>query len=187
MKDVKHNSKIMIESYHATDKTCCESIEKDGFKIRANEKHWITNGVYFFLDYSHAEWWARQEHKNFGVKISEPAVIKVNILEEEKKICDSRKLNDYISLHREYLCFRKNLMQKGGVKNGTRLNKLNCAFFEFYKKKHKTNVFIIGFDKTQEKNDELAQGMRMPYVEYQMCVCSSNVINILGKVVRNDE
>ncbi len=43
---------IISEAFHGTDMKFVESIIKHGFTCKQNDSHWLSNGIYFYLDYS---------------------------------------------------------------------------------------------------------------------------------------
>lgn len=193
MKNIELSDEVSIYGYHGTDRDCCEGIEREGFKIQKNSEHWITDGVYFFLDYSHAKWWTEQSHDKFGNTIKNPTVIKALVLANSFHVCDTRTYDDYQNLCEWYGEFRDYVQDK--LVKGTKLPELNSAFFRWIQLSHGIKVFIIGFDKTMRKvvfkevhdfyykcHKKTPYQFRIPYVEYQMCVCDTDLITIEGKM-----
>lgn len=61
--------KTIFVGYHATSAHAGRLIEKNGFKIRKDNKHWLGNGIYFFKDnpdfdsYGDAKKWFEKMNK----------------------------------------------------------------------------------------------------------------------------
>ncbi len=183
MNIISEKSECKIQGFHGTDLDCISKIDTEGFKIVSNESHWIANGVYFFLDREKAENWTQIQHQQFGVKIYTPVVIEVTIdYKDKKNLCDLRNHEDFMCIKNRYNEFMNHIFKKGVIKD-SRVEIINNVFFEWVKQIDGFKVFIVGFDKTSNRDaasEQIKKKMKIPYVEYQMCVCDIDYINIKG-------
>lgn len=168
-----------IIAYHGTDEQYVNDIINNGFKYHQNEKHWLGNGIYFYLDYALAEWWATSPTSNFGNQIKKPTVIKAKIISNPINTIDTRILDDYMYLLELYDEFFNELCQKGTVVNSISKEQLRCMFFDWVHSQFEgIEIFIAGFEKNKKHNNanDLKYQFKIPYVEYQMCVFDNDLI-----------
>ena len=132
---------INTTAYHGTDKKYLNNIISKGFEIKNNDKHWLGNGVYFFIDYSLAEWWATNKHKDFGHNITEPTVIEVELTYKQDDIVDLKVLKDYNWIIEQYNDFHKKILEMGTKK--IKIEKLRCVFFDWLKNEFDLKLIIV--------------------------------------------
>lgn len=170
-----------ITAYHGTDNKYLHSILNNGFQCKTNDEHWLGNGVYFFIEYHLAEWWAMNEHKDFGKNITNPIIIEVNISSSKDTIVDLRILDDFNWIAKKYDEFQDVIFQYGSTSNNKiDYRKLRCSFFDWINKSHGKKIIIGGFQKNNCNyiNNKLPTQFRLPYIEYQVCVYDNSIINI---------
>lgn len=95
MKEVEFNA------YHGTDQKCLHNITIDGFKCKENDEHWLGNGIYFFIEYDLAKWWALIKHSKFGNNVDTPVVIEVELSCDSDDIVDLRVLENYNWIYKQ--------------------------------------------------------------------------------------
>ena len=172
-------------AYHGTDEKNIPSIMKNGFKCKSNPKHWLGNGIYFYLDYDRAKWWSSSPTSLFGTgeENKNPAVIKVRICVDPEKIMDTRIRQDYNDLNEMFKEFFQEATEGGIVKDHIDNNQLRCSFFDWVHLNYGIDVFIAGFNKTKKR--DLSDKFKIPYIEYQMCVFDNNLITY-KELVKDD-
>lgn len=170
-----------ITAYHGTDNKYLHSILNDGFQCKTNDEHWLGNGVYFFIEYELAKWWATNEHKNFGNTITNPIVIESEITYDRDYVIDLRLLEDYNWIYQQYCEFHHYLLENGADKITGK--KLRCAFFDWLREEYDVQLTIAGFNKKHSSylNGKL-YNFNIPYIEYQVCVYDNSICSIKGVV-----
>lgn len=170
--------------YHATDYKVTAKIEKDGFFCKPNKEHWLGNGIYFYRDYSLAEWWGTNPTNKFGTGISTPAVITCEIDESEHKILDLLRLEDYKIFCDEFEDIFLPLYSKySDRKEIPDWKQVRCAFCDFMASVHKYDIIVGNFDKPDQPyqpkdTGELFKTFMLTYTEVQICVFDSRIIKI---------
>lgn len=169
-----------ITAYHGTDEKYLRDIMNNGFIVKHNPKHWLGNGIYFFLDYDIAKWWSHSPTNLFGTgeKNKKPVVIKVKVCSNPEKVLDTRIFDDYkelLDLYKEFF----NELTKGTISDSIGKEKLQCMFFDWVHSNYEIEIFIAGFDKTKtnsRNSNSLKYNFKIPYIEYQMCVFDNRLI-----------
>lgn len=183
---------ITYEVYHGTSRTNANVIVKQGFKITHNEEHWLGYVAYFYLEIDLAEYWARNQHQNFGTKSStmDPAILKACLRVTPSSVIDMRILGDYNDLkkmYREFFNECKEALTKHGligeIKSQNTANKLRCAFFNWVNQNYEVEVVIGTFQKkskyiiyNDDKTEQMWDTMRTPFIEVQVCVFDPKLI-----------
>lgn len=170
-------NKIIV--YHGTDAQYANDIIKNGFKCKTNKEHWLGNGIYFYLDYNTAKWWANTPKVKFGSQIKNPIVIKAKINSNRNNTFDTRIYDDYMYLLELFEEFLDKLCKNGKVNNHISIDRLRCMFFDWvYSEFEDIEIFIAGFEKRKECNNsnDLKYKLKVPYIEYQMCVFNNDLI-----------
>lgn len=192
--------KVAIEAFHATDMVNAMQIIENGFTYKPNKSHWLGNGVYFYLDYSLAEWWSTNPSKSFGARIKIPTIIKCQLFSNTDRILDLRKLADYHNFVKIYI---DDFMPK--VFNGTidldipnvndlgsnnrdnlnfnseTLKILRCAYCDFLSAQYEVDLIIGTFNLPNQpylpKNYGIGfELFSLNYIETQICVFNQDII-----------
>lgn len=178
---------MKITCYHATDRACAVDIIQNRFLIKANMEHWLGDGIYFFTDKCLADWWLKNPSGKYGVKITNPVIVKTTIDIPKEQVLDLRNLDEYtetINDLKKYFgrMFAVNVSDLSRVPINWK--QLQCAFFNYYKEyKHKT-LIIGSFDSEEQpyrngNNGNVLDFSDLQYVETQVCLQESaqNYIN----------
>jgi Poly(ADP-ribose) polymerase catalytic domain. len=183
---------ILLEAFHGTDMKYVENIIKHGFLCKQNDSHWLGNGIYFYLDYSLANWWTTNPTNKFGVKITDAAIIKCQIEVSENDILDLRKLSDYqtfVNIYRDdFLPF----LQEGSLKNANHKNhyvnikKLRCTYCDYLNLYYNYKMIIGTFHLPKQpympsKYGKLYRKFDICYIESQICIFDQSII--INKVI----
>lgn len=174
--DVKH---MRFLAYHGTDRERAEKILAGAFRVKANDEHWLGNGVYFYLDSSLARWWTTRPTRKFGEDVHTRAVLEC-ILEPPGRILDLRKLDDYRWFVEEYAQVIDYLTEKTHVERSS-FKKLRCAFCDYLYKQYRFDLIVgtfhlpeqpyLDFPRTPDFNQ-----LQLSYVETQVCVFNQAAI-----------
>lgn len=170
-----------IVGYHGTDEDIAESILTGKFLCKKNDEHWLGNGVYFFTDYSLAEWWTTNPTKKFGSTIKKPAIIKCTMEVEESNICDLQVLSDFLEYNRIYNEeFLPKLVKKNSQED-LKIKKIRCALCDYIQELFRVRAIIGNFDEPQQPYlpESYKRGflrLRLPYIETQICVFDQDII-----------
>lgn len=163
------------EVYHTTDASNVCEILANGFKYNKNDRHWLGDGFYFFLDKKLADDWATKDIRRYG-KINSPSCIKCIVEVDENNLLDLRFLESYNYAKKYFQKFIKEISGKNDIKNANR-EILRCLFFNYLKRAEEIYCIIAHFseknnftNKIELNNEELFQNMRIPYIETQMCI-----------------
>ena len=127
----------MLTLYHGTDVVAAKKIASDKFEPKPNPCHWLGNGIYFYFDKSLAEWWTTNPSSKFGCRVSEPALLKVEVEIDETEILDLRRFDTYVEIANEferfftqlYIPFHRETISEMQIK---------CLFFDWYFLSNKT-------------------------------------------------
>lgn len=167
------------EVYHVTDKANTEKIIRDRFIYKPNDKHWLGDGIYFFIDKDLAKKWAEQDIKGYG-DIENPSYIKCIIEISSEKVLDLRFLDDYNFIKDCFSEFMENIKGRVVFKNCNRF-KFRALFFNYIKKKCEIQCIIAYFserNKLSENTDYNKEfnNLKVPYIEVQMCLSRNKYI-----------
>lgn len=169
------------EVYHATDTSNVSNILSNGFVYKANDRHWLGNGFYFFFDRELANRWAIQDIKGYG-KITSPSCIRCIVEVDEDRVLDLRFLENYNFVKKYFQTFIESFVGRLDIKNAGR-EKLRCLFFNYLKKKNDIYCVIACFnernnlaEETGYENERIFKEMKIPYVETQICVSRNECI-----------
>lgn len=176
---------ILIEAFHGTDKKYADIIIKSDFKCRRNRKHWLGNGIYFFIDFALAKWWTTNPTRKFGVTVANSAIIKCTIKAKSNEVLDLRKLEDYrrfVDIYRsEFLPFlfegSIEVMDNRTLDTGI----LRCTYCDYLNIYHRYKLIIGTFylpDQPYMPSDygKFFEYFSISYIEHQICVFDQTVI-----------
>lgn len=175
---------MSLKLFHATDESRVQSILKGGFVYKPNDEHWLGNGIYFFLDYDLARWWSTNPSKKFSVKISEPAILCVDLTISSDDTLDMNLLSGYLNCLDAYDRFEKEMLMTLEPEIQHSLKKLRCAFFDTVFKASNIKAIIGSFAHEDQrylktKPDSIITQLRLfdlPFVEKQVCVRSGVIM-----------
>lgn len=185
------DTNICLEAFHGTDNRYVASILKSGFICKPNKQHWLGNGVYFYMDYSLAQWWTTNPTRKFGSNINNAAIIKCNIQTKNKYVLDLRRLKDYtkfVDIYRnEFLpfLFRGELSSIDNEVIDTKT--LRCTYCDYINIKYKYKLIIGTFYLPNQpympaECGEFFDTFNISYIESQICVFDQSVIISKEKV-----
>lgn len=179
---------MLIEGYHGTDYLIAQKIAQDSFVFKYNEEHWLGNGVYFYLDFSLAEWWTSKPSKKFGADVYKPAIIKCSLSIDEDEVIDLRKLKDFLEFSKIYKNDFLPEVFSGriachGVNGNSIFNtkKLRCTYCDYLKTQYEIRAIIGTFHLPEQPYliEDYGDGFKrfdISYTETQICVFDQNII-----------
>lgn len=174
---------INFFAYHGTDLERAKEIVKSDFIYKHNSKHWLGNGVYFYLDYSLAKWWTTNPSKMFGTKINTESIIQVEIEIDENDILDLRILEDYKEFSDIYYNEFIPEIDTGilGEINSHNYKKVRCSFCDYLKNSYDLKCIIGNFDIPSQryipnKCRKLSDYLKLHYIETQVCLFDTQLI-----------
>ncbi len=169
-------------AYHGTNKQCADQITQNGFQCKENDEHWLGNGIYFYLDWNLAEWWAKTPKKDYGTSPRDPVVIQADIDAHDGNTIDTHNLDDFNWLGKQFEEFKKIYFGTGTVMSKKyKEPQVRCAFFDWLHSEFEcADVVIVGFQKNNATyiSASVPYEFHMPYIEYQVCVFSTDLIKI---------
>lgn len=186
------NNIVSIMGYHGTCSKFKESIENNGLdpaKVKYRENHWLGQGVYFFEDYSQAEWWANDTSGKPYNAGSFPMIYKSNIEAESNKVLN---LDDNNEVDKFFSCILRYISEiesdlRGRYPIFTPEN-FRAVYFDYYKIQNNISVIIYTFPKDSVKyaslrnwkdlkiQKDLAKALGIYYGEKQICVSKKECI-----------
>ncbi len=151
---------------------------KKGFVHRQNPEHWLGNGIYFYFDYSLAEWWATKPTRRFGHEIKNKCILTTTLSINRDKILDLRRLEDYQDCVFAFHTFNSKIVPRLEEDTIHNRDKLRCAFFDWLFDAYTIDCIIGSFThdgkaylNTMPFADlERLKIFDLPYVETQICV-----------------
>lgn len=167
---------MIITCYHATDRVCAKDILNNHFIMRANPKHWLGNGIYFFLDKKIAEWWATGPCKHFGVKMTDSVIVKVKMDIPDAYVLDLRNSEEYGNMSQALGKYYKSIFKaKKGLSGCICWDVIQSAFFNNYRDEITKCVIIANFCSDQQpytKNFDqtILKYINLRHVETQICI-----------------
>lgn len=178
----------MLTLYHGTDATVAKKIASDKFVPKPSPCHWLGNGIYFYFDRSLAEWWTTNPTSKFGCRVSEPALLKVEVEINETEILDLRKFDTYVEIANEferfftelYIPFHRETISEMQIK---------CLFFDWYFLTNKNIKMIIGdfysLDQPYFEHNErdFYEHTNLLFGETQVCLKTEHQNIIVSKEV----
>lgn len=173
---------MILEVYHGTDLSNAKRIVKTEFIYRYNKKHWLGNGIYFYLDLSLAEWWTTNPSEKFGVKVKDAAIVKTILEIQDNNLLDLRKLSDYTEFTELYFNEYIPLLNSGVFDIAiTNRKQIRCSFCDYLKRQYDLQAIIGNFSLlTQpylpDKYKEFSKNMNLYYIETQLCLFDNNCI-----------
>jgi len=178
-------------AYHATDTSNVDSILKNNFTFKHCDKHWLGDGVYFFIDKYLAIHWCTVNTKNYG-EITEGAILKVQIEADTEKTYDTRNTSDYNFIKKDKDEFYNRIINNETKEVYISNKKLRCAFFNWFRKKTNCVCIIATFNERVNLSEFTKHGdrflsLRIPYIEVQMCVFDNKIINNIEIIDVEDE
>lgn len=174
--------KMQITAYHGTDLKIAHNICNTGFKIGYNEKHWLGNGVYFFIDYDLADWWTSNPSKTFGSLITQPSILQVEIDCPENEILDLRSLNNYREFTQIYIDDFLPDVYKGVFDFSYKdSQKLRCAFCDYLFEEYHLSGIIGNFHTPWQSYlpsgyHNIRKKLNLYYIETQLCLFDTSKI-----------
>ena len=164
--------------FHGTDESCVSGILKEGFHCRQSEKHWLGNGIYFYLSKELAEWWTTNPSNSFGTKVEVKALLSVTYEVEDNKVLDLRSLKGYhefVAAYEKFCCLSKRNLR---LHTKHSLQKLRCAFFDWIFLEYDVDCIIGNFNHKRQmylpqKSAKAISSLRkfyLPFIETQVCV-----------------
>lgn len=180
---------MVLEVYHGTDVKNAESIFSENFIYKRNKKHWLGNGIYFYLDISLARWWTTNPTKRFGTKIEKGVIIKAKISIDRQSLIDLRNISDYNffvhTYYKEYIPILNN-----GTFNisSQEYERLRCSYCDFLKKRYQYKAIIGNFSFVTRsylprQYKDFFTKMKLPYIETQLCLFDINCITDKSKIM----
>lgn len=180
-------NKFTYEGYHATDEQNANKIILEGFRYTPNNRHWLGQGFYFFLDKELIKDWIELQPKGYG-KISTPACIKCIIEISKEHLLDLRFLDDYNFVKQ---CFDKFIISITGKYDINNVNReeLRTLFFDYVKAAYGIHCIVAYFNErnnlsVQTEQVDLFDKIKVPYTEVQLClnrnkyIKSKEVVNL---------
>lgn len=173
---------MIIEAYHGTDLVNAKRIVATDYIYKQSETHWLGNGVYFYIDLSLAKWWTSNPSKIYGVRVSNPAIIKTIIdIPDDESFLDLRKLSDYKEFSNIFFYEYLPLLKMGSLTfNLANHKKLRCSFCDYLKVKYNLKLIIGNFSLPKQpyltNYKSLASQLELFYIETQMCLFDTKYI-----------
>lgn len=180
--------KIELVVYHGTDYNIAKIIEKNNFKYRKSKKHWLGNGIYFYIDISLAQWWTTKPSNDFGTDVIKAAIIKCTLSLREDRVLDLRKLDNYIWFVNQYkdrflprVYKDEILVKKDKITGKYNTKRLRCAFCDFLRHQYKIDAIIGTFDLPRQPYlpKEYGDGFidfQLNYIETQICIFDKRLV-----------
>ncbi len=167
-----------ITCYHATDRVCAENIMNNRFIMKTNPKHWLGNGIYFFLDKKIAEWWSTGPCEHFGVKMTNPVIIKVKMDIPDENVLDLRNSEEYGNMSQALKSYYEILFNENKSKeiaDKVCWNVIQSAFFNNYREEITKGVIIANFCSdlqpyTENFEQTILKYINLRHVETQICI-----------------
>ena len=164
--------------FHATDQSCVDSILNRGFTAKKNRYHWLGNGIYFYKDYQLAKWWATNPTKKFGVDITSPAILSVDVNFDQHAVLDLSCLSGYTECINEYNEFSSYVVPALEESVWYDRSALRCSFFDWVFKTCDVSCIIGNFTHRNQKylmefSQEAINQLRLfhlPFTETQVCI-----------------
>lgn len=174
---------MILEAYHGTDAKNADSILSENFIYKRNKKHWLGNGIYFYLDLSLAKWWTTNPTRKFGVKIKNGVIIDVTIDIDDTYVFDLRKLSDFKTF--VYLYYSEFLpyINSGIVEiPHQKYHQIRCSYCDFLQEQYQIKAIIGNFfykkhrSYSPDKYDEFVEKIDLHYIETQLCLFDKTCI-----------
>lgn len=170
-----------ITGYHATDQDNVNDILKNGFIYSRNSKHWLGNGVYFYLDSVLAEWWTTKPSKRFGSPIKNKAIVKCTFKINEDNLINLRRLDHYNFFMNIYMSEYLPELIGYGASKPKDVGTLRCSVCDYIAKMYNIHAIIGVFNlphqpylpKTYQKT---YNELKLLYPETQLCIFDQNII-----------
>ncbi len=172
--------------YHGTDYENAKRICSEGFTYKAKPNHWLGNGVYFFQDYSLAKWWTTNPTKEFGSRISKPAIIQCNLEVDDSQMLNLLKLEDYIQFSDIFdKEFYTKYYEPRHPYEPPKWERLRCAYCDYLRETYELDMIIGNFDKPDQpylpsKHGNEFDEFLLQYTEVQICVFNEEIIKDLS-------
>lgn len=187
---------MRVIGYHGTRKKHQKNIEKHGLdpqKTRYREDHWLGQGVYFFMEFDKALWWAQDQ----ALKHDDTAIVfQSNIIASHNRVLDLRTVEGVNIFYR----FATQLMlNKYNTSVDFELDEFRAIFFDSIKEENGLYVIIASFPKviagyTEHRTKkelsiqkQIADITGITYTEVQVCVSKKDCIQNTLLVYNEDE
>lgn len=169
-----------IIGYHATDSNNVDDIIKNDFTFRRNKKHWLGNGIYFYLDPSLAKWWATNPSKVFGDPIKNSSIIKCVFKISDERFVNLRKLDHYNFFIKAYNEYLQELTVKGTAKPND-INVLRCSVCDYIANTYNIQAILGVFNMFKQpylhpNYMNTYKELKLLYPETQLCVFDQSII-----------
>lgn len=170
--------KVKMSGFHGTRDSCSGGIIKNGFNHSKKSNEWLGNGIYFFAQYDHADWWARKEYKRFGNVNDLPVVIFANINCNNDEFIDFDIYENMEKFEKEIGPIVLSFGSGGeGAPNFKDENELRCFCCNFYKKVH-TNIKMMTYSFPVRSELSI---LGFPKKKRQYCINDNSIIIELKK------
>lgn len=180
--------------FHGTDLSVATDIINNGFQCKLSDEHWLGNGIYFYEDFSLAQWWTKNKTKKFSMNITNPAIIECKIKIASDRVLNLCELNGF-KLYTELLDSFFSIHEKLGIrpKECIDVKKMRCIFFNFIFEMNKIDMIIAPFLKIDQpyfpkcEKELIFNRMNIMYTEKQFCLrenCQASII--ISKKVMED-
>lgn len=170
-------------AYHATDESNVASIIENNFIYKPKDTHWLGFGSYFFLDKTLALFWGNNCPTTKYGQINKPAFIEVVVRSEDEFVCDMRELEKFNMVKQAFEIFWGSVYKIPCTAkyDAKFIEKLECAFFNWFATKKNLNCIICNFQKRELPTisntvDNVFNKFRILYIETQMCVRNADCI-----------
>lgn len=145
-----------IIGYHANDRERIDKFISLNIPIFSNDTHWLGYGMYFWDNFSNAEYWKDQKFKKHS-QICELAIIKVNIIIDE--ILDLTDLENAKLLDRLWSKYVEKTGKNENIPLGKKIDIL-FGLFPDLKRQYKV-IKCFGKYKDELKNLEIFEDTRI--------------------------
>lgn len=176
-----------FKGYHGTSSVHKQSIADGGLdpeKCRYSRKHWLGQGVYFFLNKKQAWWWAQEVSCVNNKSVAVPVVVSAKIHVKKEALLDLDN-NEQVSLFFSRLILDKeyaeSLIDRKVVFNDKQ--QFRALWFDYYKENYKIDVIKCTFvkdcvkyagnivlDEALTYQKELSRELGVYFKETQLCV-----------------
>lgn len=175
--------------YHGTSNENFEKIDKEGFTYKLRENHWLSPGIYFYLDDLEQAKVFVKSNPNYSNKSI--CVIEAEIECDEKYVLDFRRrenTNDFLKFYKEIIDkkIEFNYILDEKDKNINR-SFLISKFCIEQNKKIVIKTFLHKNKGIRELESEIGYDLGIEYEEIQLCVRDENCIKSIKKIYGEKE
>lgn len=163
---------FQTKCYHGTIQPFATSIlASNHFKVSKKPNEWLGYGIYFFLHYEEAEWWAHvQAHRHS----SEKAVLEVSLEFSDETFLNLDLLPCAKSVNHTFINFLDEVKKDGKIiPNFRNEAEERCFAIELYKKLH-PEIKVIAY--TFDAPGKTFKGYVFRPRQLQYCVVDNSII-----------